>query len=393
MYMVSYSQNTVKLLGFDAGDSMKLPHVSHIFALLLVLVVSSHLFAANLIATYSEELDTTIATSASFGVGEPNYSLAFHVGTLTVQKIGSGSIEAYRGLTLTQSGFLNNPLKLTSNREINGTNTFNAKMVAKITRNSTTTIVPISQVQGETNVISENTNLSNYPFTVDFYVLIAGIANPGLVAGAHFQFANPPGGTLGSFTLNTYYTAWFFFWQYTRSENIDINSSSSSVPYFGTDYSSGTANFININSVGPTVYASLDIEQTQEQASISLFDAAGSKKKKVGVARITLSGFEGQGTYGVTIGFTDGNGSPNSRFRLKHEDLDEYIPFDIKLNNQLVENGSTVVWNNLSYGSGNTKNLNVTGIDFDTAQTSASGSYADIIYVNITPLDTNLVGL
>lgn len=361
---------------------------------LLALILASPLFAANLVATYMEELDTTIATSASFGVGEPNYSLAFHVGTLTIQKVGSGSIETYRGLTLTQSGFLNNPLKLTSNRAINGTSTFNAKMVAKITRNSTTTIVPVSQVLVAIAVISENTNLSNYPFTVDFYVLIAGIANPGLVAGAHFQFATPPGGALGNFTVTTYYTAWFlFFFQYTRSEAIDINGSSASVPYFTTDYTSGSANFININSVDPPVYASLAIEQTPSQASILLSQAAGSSKKKVGLARITLSGFQGTGTYGVSIRFTDGHENQTTQFRLKHVDLNTYIPFNIKLNTQPIDNGVPIEWTNLSYGNTNTKDLYVTGIDFATAQTSISGSYSDTIYVNITPLDGNLIGL
>lgn len=74
--------------------------------LLLALLLGTPLVAASLTATYTEEMDTSIATSASFGVGEPNYSLAFHVGTLTIQKIGSGSIETYRPM------FVNVPCSL-----------------------------------------------------------------------------------------------------------------------------------------------------------------------------------------------------------------------------------------------------------------------------------------
>lgn len=358
-------------------------------AILLLLLIGCPLFAASLVATYSEEIDTTIATSSSYGIGEPNYSLAFHVGTLSFQKVGNGPIHAYRGLTLTQFGFLNNPLQLISNRPINGTSTFNAKMVAKITHKSSTSIKTIGQTFGDIDLISSNTSL-NYPFSIEFYVLIAGIPTPELVAGAHFQFANPPGGDLGRFTLNSFYTIWWFLTYY---DIININDNSTSVPYFVVDYTRGSPNFININSGNPTVYASLNIEQTPDQASISLSEATGSNKIKVGVARITLSGFQSTDTYGVSISFTDGNESPTSQFRLKHEDLDKYIPFDIKLDNQLVENGSSVPWNDLSYGSNNTKNLNITGIDYATAQTSISGLYSDNIYVTITPLDSNLVGL
>jgi len=358
-------------------------------AILLLLLIGCPLFAASLVATYSEEIDTTIATSSSYGIGEPNYSLAFHVGTLSFQKVGNGPIHAYRGLTLTQFGFLNNPLQLISNRPINGTSTFNAKMVAKITHKSSTSIKTIGQTFGDTDLISSNTSL-NYPFSVEFYVLIAGIHTPELVAGAHFQFANPPGGDLGEFTLKSFYTYWWFF---TNYDTLHINSSSTSVPYFVVDYTSGSLNYININSVNPTVYASLTIEQTPDQASISLPEAAGSNKIKVGVARITLSGFQSTDTYGVSISFTDGNGSPTSQFRLKHAQLNEYIPFGLRLDSQVIENGEPVNWNTLSYGSNNTKNLNVTGIDYATAQTSLSGLYSDDIYVTIMPLDTNLVGL
>ncbi len=371
------------------GVFMNRSRIVSILALLFLLLIGNPLFAATLVATYTEELDTTIVTSASFGIGEPNYSLAFHVGTLTIQKVGTGSIRDYKGLTLTQSGFLNNPLRLTSNRTINGMSTFNAKMVAKVIRNSTSTKVPISQVQGEISLISKNTSLSDYPITVEFYVLIAGIATPELVAGAHFQFANPPGGDLGKYTLMTTY---LFFWFIPINESIEVNNSSASIPYL-IDYTSGSPNFININSVDPTVYASLEIEQALSQASISLSQAAGTNKAKVGVARITLGGFEGAGAFGVSISFTDGNGSTTDRFLLKHSDLNQYIPFDIKLADQPVKNSIPLDWKNLSYGRGNTKDLHITGIDYATAQTSISGLYSDIIYVNITPLDTNLVGL
>ncbi len=358
-----------------------------ILVLLLVFLLGSPLFAANLVATYTEEIDTTIATSNTFGVGAPNYSLAFHVGTLAIQKVGSGWPSTFYDLLLNHTGSLNNPLTLVSNRPIGGNTTFNAQLVAKVQHNASTQIVVLGSTVGQKILI--NSELRNYPITIDYYVRIAGIPAVEQVAGAYFQFATPPGGTLGDFTLESSYHWWIL----SFIESISIDGSSSAIPFFMTDYSSGSPNYININSVDPTVYASLNIEQTPEQASISLFDAAGSNKRQVGVARITLSGFQSTDTYGVSISFTDGNGSTTSQFRLKHADFNAYIPFSLTLDTQPIENEVPVNWNNLSYGSNNTKNLYVTGIDYATAQTSISGLYSDDIYVTIIPLDTNLVGL
>ena len=358
-----------------------------LFMLLLLALGGNSLFSAKLAATYSEEIDTTIDTSYSFGVGAPNYSIAFHVGTLTIQKTGNGQLRNYYGLTLDPSGYGNNPLTLSSSRPINGNSSFNAQLVAKINRNASTQVVVIDQDTEDTSLISTY-YVNNYPITIDFYVRIAGIAAPELAAGAHFQFADPPGGDLGSFRVKTFYPILFFF---LGTEYIDINNDDLSVPYFSTDYTSGSQNFINVNSEEPTVYASLTIEQTPEESSFLLREASGTQAKTVGLARISLSGYQSTNTYGVQIVFSDGYASQTPQFLLKHEEIDTYIPFTVLFGSESIENGKMTVWDNLVYGSSNTKILSVTGIDQSYAQTCVSGEYSDTIYVTITPLDSNVI--
>lgn len=195
-----------------------------VFVLLLLLLAGSPLFSANLTAEYSEEMDTTIASSSSFGVQAPNYSLAFHVGTLTIQKIPGGGLFSgtnFQDLLLTHSGSRNNPLTLVSNRPIGGKTTFNAQLVAKVQHNSSTQVVVLDPNKNSQILI--NSDLKRYPITIDYYVRIAGIPAVELAAGAHFQFANPPGGTLGNFTLQATYYVWFF----PGTENIKIGGSNS----------------------------------------------------------------------------------------------------------------------------------------------------------------------
>jgi len=365
-------------------------HRRAVLVSLLILLVCSHLFADRLEADYTPESDTTIASSSSFGIGSNPNSLAFHVGSISIQSISEGgffSPNTFTGLTLTRSGFLQNPLKLKSSRAINGVTVFEAELVAKVTNNSSGESIVISETQGDKTLVSSNTYLQGFPITVDLYVRFKNNIQLQQVTGVHFQFL---AGDLGAMTLKSRYS-WFGIGGSTVT--FPINGSTSATSLFAVNYTLGSPNFININSLDPIVYVSLAIEQTPSQASILLTQASGANKKAVGLARIILSGFQSTTPYGVSIRFTDGNGSPTSQFRLKAEGLNRYIPFNITLDNQPIYNGEPVIWDNLAYGNNNTKTLYVTGIDYATAQTSISGSYSDIIYVNITPLDTNLVGL
>lgn len=365
-----------------------------VFVLLLLLLAGSPLFSANLTAEYSEEMDTTIASSSSFGVQAPNYSLAFHVGTLTIQKIPGGGLFSgtnFQDLLLTHSGSRNNPLTLVSNRPIGGKTTFNAQLVAKVQHNSSTQVVVLDPNKNSQILI--NSDLKSYPITIDYYVRIAGIPAVELVAGAHFQFANPPGGTLGNFTLQATYYVWFF----PGTENIKIGGSSSAAPFFMTDYSSGSPNFINIDSINPPVTASLSITQQAEEKIISLSQAFNNTKVKVGEARITVQGFDYMHNYGVNVVFSDYivPSSNSFMFRLTGAGGGTTIPFTLLLGTnpsqiQIIQPKVPFTWDNLSCTAANIKNLYVTGISPNTAQSSLSGAYTTTIKVEITPLDSNI---
>lgn len=94
----------------------------------------------------------------------------------------------------------------------------------------------------------------------------------------------------------------------------------------------------------------------------------------------------------VYITFTDGNGSTGNDFRLKHSALPSFIPFSLYLAGEKVDNGVRTKWDNLAYGRNNLKDLHVGNMEQQGTALRMSGLYSDTITINITPVDSSLVG-
>ena len=80
------------------------------------------------------------------------------------------------------------------------------------------------------------------------------------------------------------------------------------------------------------------------------------------------------------------------RKRTKHNEIPSFIPFSLYLGGTKVNNGTPIIWDNLSFGNGNLRDLHVGNINYQSAISKMGGSYSDTITVNISSLDGNLVG-
>jgi len=362
----------------------------HIFLLTIVLaLVSVSLSAAQVEATYTSETDTTIYDDTYFGLQSLSYPVALHVGRLEIKIIGNGSIPSLYSLQISRSGSYGGGAEywLTSSEMINWQNRFGAQLVAKIQFGSTTIVKSLSWGTGEGPLTNGKTIYpSDYPVTIDFYLGIRNIHNAAQASGASFQFENGATMNLGSFTI-----------QY--QENNNSNSSfhdipfddvgTTTKPFFDVDYSDEEENdnYLNQEVVDQTIYVLFDIEQETYQQSIDLLDASGTSKAKIGQARLTLSGYESSNIPGVSLTFTDTNGSTDTDFRLKHTGMASYIPFSLYLGGAKVERGVPTTWDNLTFAGPNLKDLEVGDISYQDATSYVGGSYTETITVNITSSD------
>lgn len=357
-------------------------------AVLLSLLSITSLTAADLMATYEEELSPVIRNNGDFGLvfTKNNYDVAFRVGTLTIYSVGSGNPPGLDEMILDRTGFGGRKsYKLETTAKIGGKDEFKALLVAKITycNGSRTRVLTIEDNDDELLEEDDVEHCSTpYPITIEFFMVIKGIPDAALAEGVGFQFKHNQ--SIGNFKLDFESTS-------GPSVTIPINGNTGYPPFFETDYSSGSDN--HWNEVNTTLYVSLAIEQESYQQSIKLLDASGASRAPVGQARLILTGYERSSSQGVTIQFDDGNGSTSNDFLLKHDETPSFILFSLYLADEKVDNGIATPWEDLVYGNTNLKILEVGDIDYQHAISRIAGDYADTIYVTITPLDTNMVGL
>lgn len=367
----------------------------HILLFALLLVILSASLAAAVEASYEEKLDTTIYDSTYFGVQNLGFSVALHVGTLKIEPTGNGNIPSLYSLKIKRSGPFGGGVEywLTSSEMINWQNRFGAQLLAKVQFGSTTIVKPLHWATGEGPLTNgETISPSNYPVIIEFYLGIRNINNAGQTDGVGFQFEDDDGNgndgpNLGNFTIEYRDNPWW-----GQYETIPFGSSTSAKPFFATNYNEDSPFFLNGNAMDTTVYVSLAIEQAPSEKSIDLLDASGQSRAKVGQTRLTLTGYNSGSIPGVSISFTDGNGSTGNNFRLKHNGIPSFIPFSLYLGGTKVNNGTPMIWDTLSFGDGNLKDLHVGNINYQSAISRMGGSYSNTITVNITSLDGNLVG-
>jgi len=354
-------------------------------------IVSSSMFAASVEATYEEELDTTIHNSSDFGIQDQGFAVALHVGIMTIYTVGNGSIPGLYSIRINRSGNFGGGEEywLLSSKVINWQTRFGAQLIAKTSFGNTTIVKTINWASGLDPLLG-TTSFSpsnNYPITIQFYLGIRNITNAAQALGAGFQFENGSNINLGNFTI-----------QYRNNPNtgtykdIPFLEGYIPLPFFTINYSDGSQDFLNGNTADHTVYVALTIEQTIFEQSINLINASGTSKAKVGQVRLTLSGYNSPSAQGVSLTFSDGNGSTNTDFRLKHNEIPSFIPFSLYLAGVKVNNGVAFEWPNLVYGNTNLKDLEVGNIIYQNAISTMGGAYSDTITVNIMSLDSNMIG-
>jgi hypothetical protein len=383
--------------------SVRLPslvgrHISS-SCLLVLMFLLTPLYAynptADLTAYYEESSDTTICDATTFGIQSAGYPVACKIGTLHIER-PSNDHEMY-GLRLQRSGKWNNGNEYTliSTETINWQKQFGAQVVAKITRGSQPAVVqPINWSSGKDEFVSPTTllGISDLPVHVDFYLGIRNIQNARQAEGVGFQFQGVGGHNVGDFQVISRRRVPKNQWEYIYyDEVVPIGSITNPVPFYSVNYNKDSSYFINGVGSDRRIYANLSIEETFPSGRFDLLQLVDASRLAIATARFTLSGYESTNSYGVSLVFNDLRGSNFPSFAMKHEDTEAYIPFDLYLGTETVVKGVPVVWNNLSYGSSNLKELSVGGISLSDAQNKVSGLYSDTISVHITPLDTNIV--
>lgn len=369
---------------------MRLARKHMILLVVGLAIISSSLFAATLDASYSENLDTIIHNSSDYGIQNQGFPVALHVGTMTIRSRGGGVAPAMYGIRMDRSGDFGDGEEywLESTQKINNQKKFGAQLIAKTMFAGNTIVRTINWGTGEDPLMEERDFfLRQYPITIEFYLGIRNIFSVDQAVGVGFQFKHKLKPNLGNFRVMYRPNPWWGTY-YT----IPIEGSSAHQPFFTIDYGEDSSNYLNGQLFDPTVYVSLSIEQTAMEKSINLHNTSGQDRSKVGQVRLTLTGYKKPSSQGVSITFTDGNGSPDSNFHLNHNQVPSFIPFSLYLAGEKVDNKVPIIWPNLVYGESNLKVLEVGDIDHKKAISKMGGAYSDTIYVNITPLDTNLVG-
>lgn len=357
---------------------------------LFILVLSfSSLSAAVVQAHYQEETDTTIHNCSDFGIqGIGGINVALHVGTLTITPTVQGSNPMLYAIQLDRSGNWGGGSEywLLSSKSINYQTRFGAQLIAKVRFGTKTIVKIINYTSGMDPLMGSSEFTGQYPIIIDFYLGIRNINNAAQTVGAEFLFEGTNGPNLGNFNIN-YKNA--DTWN-SPLISIPFTDTPSNTPFFSGNYNEGTTDSPLNTEADKSIYVSFAVEQTPAERTIDLGQAVGAARARVGQARLTLSGYNSGSAQGVSLTFTDNNGSSN--FRLKHENTASYIPFSLFLDGQAVSKGTPISWGNLTFGPNNVKELKVGAITNQAIASSLAGTYSDTITVTIMPLDSNLTG-
>jgi hypothetical protein len=366
--------------------------------LLCILLVFSFftqvIVAVDFSATYSEVTNTTIQNITSFrflkrSTTASGYPIACHVGTLTVRKTNNQTGTLY-GLRLQRSGDFNDGAEfyMYSTEAYQSSNEFGAQLLATVTSGSSTTVQKMDH--GVLDPFRpELTYFTSFPITIEFYLCIRNIPY-GLAMNAGFQFQTNSGPNLGYFTLHTNNTAQTW-WDPNgaNQDQIDVNGSTGTIPFFSINYNKDSANYINKTVIQETVNAYFSISQTDSEKSLAIMDSSSTWPQKVGTANLTLEG-NSSSTYGVDITFKDTNGGTGYNFLLKDETGTFSLPLNLYFNGEPVENAIKLTWDSLVVGTTSTKTISANPVSLTSAQQLPAGDYSDTVTVTISPIESNL---
>lgn len=358
---------------------------------LLAFVPTTSLVAATLEATYIEESNPIIRNNSDHPLeyNKKHYKVSFRVGTLTIMSVGSGDPPSFKELKLKRSGNDDEESELVSTEEIDGEDEFEAMLIAKITYcGSRTETVPIDDEDSKKLLKEKDLNqcTNPYPITIEFFMVIEDIKKASDAAGIGFQFESGEGP--GNFQLEANENP-------NNKYDIPINGSTAPSSFVSPEFTDGQgSSFININQIDTTWDASLSIDQSTTGTVFDFVTQLSSPGGAVvGVANLTLGGYEGHPSYSVYTTFSDNrnalNGPGEQYFYLKHETLASYIPFTLFLAEDIISNEEPYLWSILDFHPAIKQKDLVVKVDNHAAASSVSGYYSDTIYVTISPYETN----
>lgn len=118
-----------------------------------------------------------------------------------------------------------------------------------------------------------------------------------------------------------------------------------------------------------------------------IYNAVGANAALVAKAELTVLNLGAVTTHQVDLTFT--NAEQSSQFALKQTNGDppHTIPYSLLFGSTPIFAGDTTRWEGLINGT-QYKDIFITGIDQQDAETALAGTYQDTIYVQITPVDT-----
>jgi hypothetical protein len=364
-----------------------------VFLLLFISFYAQAAVSSNFSATYTEDTNTTIQNISSFNYLKNSsiatgYTVACHVGTLTVTKINSQTNTLY-GLRLQRSGDFNNgnEFYMYSTETHQSSNEFGAQLLATVTSGSSTTVQKMNH--GTLDPFRpELTYFTSFPITIEFYLCIRNIPY-GLAKDAGFQFQTSSGPNLGYFMLytNSIDQHWWDSNE-TNQDQIAVGSTGA-IPFFSINYNKGSSNYINKTVILETINAYFSISQTDSEKSLAIMDSSSTWPQKVGTANLKLEG-NSSSTYGVEITFKDTNGGTGYNFLLKDETGTFSLPLNLYFNGEPVENAIKLTWDSLVVGSTSLKTISANPVDLAAAQLLPAGDYSDTVTVTISPIESNL---
>ena len=137
--------------------------------------------------------------------------------------------------------------------------------------------------------------------------------------------------------------------------------------------------------VDPSQIVSYSVFLSEQTKTFNLSEAVGTNRKDVNTMTITVSNGIAGADYSQKVIFTDLTPvSTSAEFRmLPEESGPNPIPFKLYFDSTEVVKGEAITWNNLQNGSSNTKTIRIGGINQNTIDSLASGTYSDTISVEI----------
>lgn len=150
-------------------------------------------------------------------------------------------------------------------------------------------------------------------------------------------------------------------------------------PFFETPITS-----IPYGSGPPEEVFQLFIEDEQQ---FTITEAYGGGSTTIAKARIAIANKQQNTPYGITIMFSNRQGSPQFNLHLDNN-LGLYsIPYTLLFNGEEVQNDKPISWLNIVEAE-SSKDIKITKVDGAKADMAPAGNYFDTIKVTITPIDT-----